>query len=977
MRRFGVWFVSLVLLWPRPAAGLDLRVQPFTVRLWPRPGGVFGIAQAPDGMLWFASATGVSRFDGQRFDDVDVGSEAWGRRVLVTADGTVWAATGNATLEFAERTGADIVALHAGPTAELVQIAPYLPPTAPERLRRVDGLPSPWVWALAEDREGAVWIGTEKGLARWAGGRMEQIRDQGLPASFITALAVGATGDLYVGTTAGVVVRRGQRFLPTAIHQPVLAVAEDRAGRLWATGSYQVLRADPDGRLQTFPLAKHEWLTVDHDDNVWTGRRVFAGGVPAVLASGDRDGYATTGALVDREGSVWLTVREGFVVQFQSPPVRNLGPAEGAPGRVAYSVLSARDGSIYAAGEGGLGRYSGGSWRIWREGAEVGWGPRDLAEGWPNRPNAGIWLAADRLSRGGPDGFHPLSITPAGLDLRSVVPTRDGDLWVSLDRGGLYRFPRSDASHPAERLAPAGGLCPGRLIHGLQARDGSIWFASSYDVVETQVTRIRDGRARCYGTADGLPPARIGAIAEDRQATIWLGTGWGGGLVRFRGERFSTVPASAGLPRASVTGILDDGRGAIWLCTVEGVWRVPRDELDRCADGPCPGLHATAFGKGEGMRNPECIGDFNPNLAVDQAGNVWAATLGGFAVFAPPQAAQRPQARPIIEAVAIDGLPVAGKGPVRLGSGHRELTVSYTTATFVGEGRPRLRHRLRGVDTDWVSAGSPAMAHYRSLAPGRYVLEIKAGEAAEAVTRLSILVEPPLWQTPRFLLTAIALLIAAALALHRARMARLRLQHRAVTEERARIARDLHDGLAQKLTAIKLLAEGTSQASPELERVRQVTGEAHAELRRAIWDMRETGTDAQRLENLLERTVSRLVVPRHITVKVETARSLLPVGGQALHEVPLIVREALTNAIRHAAPRNLEVGMVSDEEALQVWVRDDGCGLDPEAPADAGIIGMHERARRLGGTLTIRGVPGQGTEVSLFVPRDRVARGAR
>jgi signal transduction histidine kinase len=87
----------------------------------------------------------------------------------------------------------------------------------------------------------------------------------------------------------------------------------------------------------------------------------------------------------------------------------------------------------------------------------------------------------------------------------------------------------------------------------------------------------------------------------------------------------------------------------------------------------------------------------------------------------------------------------------------------------------------------------------------------------------------------------------------------------------------------------------------------------------------------------------------------------------------LVVKEAVINAIRHAQARNIEVGVLSDDEVLQVWVRDDGRGFFAEEAIQGrgghGIIGMHERARRLGGTLTLNAEPGAGTEVSLVVPR--------
>src|SRR4051812_30415261 len=130
-----------MLLAPRAATALDARLQPFTVRTWERPDGLHGVTQAPDGMLWFASQTGLSRFDGQRFVDVELGrprelAATWVRRVLATRDGAVWAAVGAGELELVADPRPRLAASHGQPEAELLRLQPYLPLAAPGRLRR-------------------------------------------------------------------------------------------------------------------------------------------------------------------------------------------------------------------------------------------------------------------------------------------------------------------------------------------------------------------------------------------------------------------------------------------------------------------------------------------------------------------------------------------------------------------------------------------------------------------------------------------------------------------------------------------------------------------------------------------------------------------------------------------------------------------------------------------------------------------------
>jgi signal transduction histidine kinase len=691
---------------------------------------------------------------------------------------------------------------------------------------------------------------------------------------------------------------------------------------------------------------------------------------------------------VDRDGAVWFAIREGQLVRINAPPLRNFGVEEGLPGPVAYSVAPLRDGSILAALQAGIAHFPrkgsdpvlDGTWKVRRYDAELGWAPRAIAEGPARGPAAGIWLASERLLRGGPLDYRVLIKGDQRPDsdrlYQGPIFTRSGDLWVALWEVGLLRFPRADVARPPEVIGPGQGICGANLVHGLEASDGSLWFGSYYGSGTTGVTRVQDGRARCLGPADGLPPLEIGAVTEDTSGSIWLGTSWGRGLVRFRDGRFRAVPPSLGLPRASITGLLDDRRGHLWIGSEAGVWRVPREDLDRCADGPCAGVRALVYGKEQGMRTAECTGAFHPNLTLDDQGNVWVATLKGLTMFAPPERARAPRSTPLIDEIAIDGVPTDIGASIRLGPRNRDLVVRYGAASFGGTA-PSLRHRLRGFDADWVVAGPQPVAHYHDLPAGSYALEIRTGPG-EALLTLGVLAEPPFWRTRSFLILALGLLVTAGLGLHGLRVGQLTLRHRAVNAERARFARELHDGLAQKLRTIGLLSDrmrlgSAPRSKGEIGRLGEIVREAHAELNRAIWDIRDARDSGERLETAIERALSELGVPSEIAVSLRTSGDSLPVRGLAAHEVPLVVKEAVTNAVRHARPSQIEVGMLCDEDELQVWVRDDGVGFSttpcPHREGGHGIVGMHERARRLGGRLTIRSAPGEGTEVSLLVPQ--------
>jgi signal transduction histidine kinase len=98
------------------------------------------------------------------------------------------------------------------------------------------------------------------------------------------------------------------------------------------------------------------------------------------------------------------------------------------------------------------------------------------------------------------------------------------------------------------------------------------------------------------------------------------------------------------------------------------------------------------------------------------------------------------------------------------------------------------------------------------------------------------------------------------------------------------------------------------------------------------------------------------------------------------HELLMVVREALHNAIRHGQPNKVHVDISFEKRDFRVQVRDDGCGFDPEVVSSQpnghyGLVGIRERAKRIGGVLTLNSGSGLGTELTLSVPRKASATG--
>ena len=221
----------------------------------------------------------------------------------------------------------------------------------------------------------------------------------------------------------------------------------------------------------------------------------------------------------------------------------------------------------------------------------------------------------------------------------------------------------------------------------------------------------------------------------------------------------------------------------------------------------------------------------------------------------------------------------------------------------------------------------------------------------------------------------------AAIAITNARLYE-RSRELSILSERNRLALELHDVVSQKLFSLNLAAEaaatlldrGPDEARPQLERVRELAREALAELRSLIFGLRPAELERDGLEGVLRKEATMLQRVHGVKVRVEADGEPPGVELACAGEILRIVEEALHNAVRHAAAHTVTVHLHGADHRLTVEVTDDGIGFDPTDPElrsrHLGLTSMQERARELGGRLTLASSPGSGTVVSLEVATD-------
>jgi signal transduction histidine kinase len=210
---------------------------------------------------------------------------------------------------------------------------------------------------------------------------------------------------------------------------------------------------------------------------------------------------------------------------------------------------------------------------------------------------------------------------------------------------------------------------------------------------------------------------------------------------------------------------------------------------------------------------------------------------------------------------------------------------------------------------------------------------------------------------------------------------RSQLEKAAISEERTRIARELHDSLAQHLASITIqldvvaerLKTGEGDTQQLLETAREMAAHSMDQTRLAIWDLRSPTLARDGLVAAIYEVVQPLAERKGVQLEVKLEGEGRRLGGWIENHLLRIVQEASSNALQHGSPKQIEIEVLFGLEGLMVTIQDDGAGFRVPSPsalpaAHFGLRGMLERAKKIGGRLFLESEPGAGTTVSVWMP---------
>lgn len=938
---------------------------------------VESFAETPDGYLWIGTRAGLVRFDGAHFkvfnhentpafhsDDV--------YSLLADRKGGLWIGT---------------IGVGTGGLIELRDevFRRYVP---------ANGLRTEFVRQILEDHQGRIWVATD-GALTWA--RDGQLVD------------------------ASAVFGHGKRFS--------FALLEDHLGGIWATAGMRltVLRGEGTAaRVEDFAPAGQDSrlremsLLESRDGTIWLGTASGLLRKPA----GSREfkrvpeiSSAVRKLFEAPNGEVWAGTAGQGVQRFRNGRIASGEPPIHLPSNTVYTIFMDSSRNIWIGTLGGMVRLSPTSVHLLElpKAADSDFGTVALDS------DGSLWAASTRLVHIVDD--HAVTSTFPALGnarVRTVSRALDGSLWIGTDGSGAFRLSQHGVLHLTVRdglvtdfvrailddgrgsvwIGGDGGLS--RIDRGgihtpmagngyasytvhdiLKDRDGSIWVGG-----DGGLFHFRDGAMVGDALTQRLHNQRILSLFQNKAGDLWAGTQTEG-LFLFRNGKPMQFATTNGMTSNTITCVLDDSQGHVWVGTARGVLLIKQSEFEAVMNQPGHRLSYQFFSADESTPPVRLYDSMNPEGVLSPDNSAWFATNQGLWRIRPSEVEQEPLSRLNLADIVVDGqgVPVASK--LTLAADSRRVEIGYVPIMLRSQENVRFRYRLAGYDRDWVYANTgDRQAVYTNLPPGQYSFRVEAWETnhPERVVAAGVdfVKNRHFYQTVWFLSLCGLFAVLIAVGVYRFKVMRMHDRFDAALAERTRLAREMHDTLIQGCVGVSSLLKAALRSRNKdhesfAHLVQYAATQVHATLDEARQEIQKLRGDEQpsiSLSSAVEGMASRAAQAHGVKIAERFTGTAYPISSQAMHDLLMIARESIFNAILHGGAPEIAIEIAYLEESLRMTIRDNGRGFDVQASGRGGhfgLLGMQERVHKLRGEFAVESAPGEGTTVRVDVPRTAIS----
>src|SRR5260370_116347 len=518
-------------------------------------------------------------------------------------------------------------------------------------------LPPSLVLAMAETRDGKIWLGTAAGLFYFADGRTTRVT--GISDKKINCLLPVGDRELWVGT--GKVLYRGNGTVFSRVNLPSA-------------------------------LATVEVLTLlrDHDGNIWAGtaRGLFRINAFGVSFSDESDfGDRGINALFeDREGNLWAgggrgleRIRDTVFVTY----TLTAGSAHSKDGGPIY--VDSENRTWFAPAGAGLYVMKDGRAQALKSSLLH----KEVIYSITGRKNE-IWIGTQRSGlkrleyRNGVIGGKTYTQANglAENSVFAVYQSQDGAVWAATLTSGISKF--KDGKFVT--YTTADGLASNTVSAILETRDGTIWFATP-----NGLSSLSRGRWTTYATGDGLPSNSVNCLFEDSFGVLWIGTSRG--LAFFKSGRVQVPREAPDSLREEAFGMSEDKKGWLWIATSCHVLRVSNQKL---SSGGLSSAEICEYGAADGLPNTMGV-KRNRSVVADGEGRIWFSLTRSLSVVDPSHITDTSApALPHVEAIMADNDPITVGELVRIPSSRNRITFMYSALSLPLPHRIPFRYSLSG-----------------------------------------------------------------------------------------------------------------------------------------------------------------------------------------------------------------------------------------------------------------------------------------